>query len=56
MNLDRRRTYNAVVDAALQDFKGMRIHRTKMGCPSRQRHKSQSEINKSIERNQSQEN
>ena len=37
-------------------IKGMRIHRTKMGCPSRQRHKSQSEINKSIERNQSQEN
>ena len=55
-NLDRPRIYIAVADAALQDFKAMRIHRTKMGCPSRQRRKSQSEINKSIEGNQSQEN
>ena len=37
-------------------IKAMRIHRTKMGCLSRQRCKSQSEINKSIEGNQSQEN
>ena len=37
-------------------IKGMRIHRTKMGCPNRQRRKSQSEINKSIEGNQSQGN
>ena len=37
-------------------IKGMRIHHTKMGCLSRQRRQSQSEINKSIEGNQSQEN
>ena len=37
-------------------IKGMRIHHTKMGCVIRQRRKSQSEINKSIEGNQSQEN
>ena len=37
-------------------IKGMRIHRTKMGCLSQQRCKSQSEINKSIDGNQSQEN
>ena len=34
----------------------MRIHRTKIGCLSRQRRKSQSGINKSIEGNQSHEN
>ena len=37
-------------------IKGMRIHRTKMGCLSRRRRKSQPEMNKSIEGNQSQEN
>ena len=37
-------------------IKGMWIYRTKMGCLSRQRCKSQSEINKSMEGIQSQEN
>ena len=37
-------------------IKGMQIHHTKMGCLSWQWHKTQSEINKSMERNQCQEN